>query len=94
VLGYTCDELVLTCKSGLQKYYFNAQFPIDPKLFGDHKFGNWYAYVSAAKAVPLKSIIESDQMVLETEAVAIKTMKLDNKLFELEEGVKVEKSPF
>src|SRR6187399_2730964 len=25
ILGYTCDELILTCKSGVQKYYYNAK---------------------------------------------------------------------
>lgn len=25
ILGYLCDELVLTCKSGIQKYYNRAQ---------------------------------------------------------------------
>ena len=25
ILGYKCDELVLTCKSGTQKYYFNSK---------------------------------------------------------------------
>ena len=29
VLGYKCDELILTCKSGVQKYYFNSKFSID-----------------------------------------------------------------
>ena len=24
ILGYQCDELILTCKSGVQKYYFNS----------------------------------------------------------------------
>ena len=24
ILGYQCDELILTCKSGIQKYYFSS----------------------------------------------------------------------
>ncbi|WP_230680404.1 hypothetical protein [Pontibacter sp. 172403-2] len=94
VLGYTCDELVLTCKSGLQKYYFNSQLALDPQLFARHKFGNWSAYVSLAKALPLKSIIENKQFVYESVAVDIKPMQLDKNIFVLEKGMKVEKSPF
>jgi len=29
ILGYKCDELVLTCKSGIQKYYFNSKLSVD-----------------------------------------------------------------
>lgn len=25
ILGYKCDELILTCKTGVQKYYFNSK---------------------------------------------------------------------
>ena len=28
ILGYKCDELILTCKSGIQKYYFNSTLEI------------------------------------------------------------------
>ncbi|RYE27457.1 MAG: hypothetical protein EOP45_01090, partial [Sphingobacteriaceae bacterium] len=54
ILGYNCDELILNCKSGVQKYYFSSRFPIDSKLYSRHRFGNWYAYLSLAHAIPLK----------------------------------------
>jgi hypothetical protein len=94
VLGYKCDELVLTCKSGVQKYYFNASLAASPKLFASHKFGNWADYVSRAKALPLKSVIENEQFILETTATEVKPMKLDNKLFALPPDAKLEKSPY
>jgi hypothetical protein len=46
VLGYKCDEVILTCKSGVQKYYFNSKLSVDTKLFANHKFGNWFDYLS------------------------------------------------
>ena len=55
ILGYKCDELILTCKSGVQKYYFNSKLKIDPKLFENHKFGNWYQYLSTIKSSTLKN---------------------------------------
>ncbi|TBT97604.1 hypothetical protein CWI39_2849p0010, partial [Hamiltosporidium magnivora] len=65
ILGYKCDELVLTCKSGIQKYYFNSKLMVDTKLFVNHKFGNWYDLVSKSNALPLKLIIENTQFSLE-----------------------------
>ena len=58
ILGYTCDELILICKSGTQKYYFNTSFGIDPAKYVNHKYGNWYDYVLNSKSVPLKMEIE------------------------------------
>jgi hypothetical protein len=94
VLGYNCDEVILTCKSGIQKYYFNAILAADTKLYANHKFGNWYDYLSKANALPLKSIIETAYFTMESIATELKPMKLDSKLFDLPEGVKTAKSPF
>jgi hypothetical protein len=94
VLGYKCDELVLTCKSGTQKYYFNTKFSVDTKLFVNHKFGNWYAFLSNANALPLKSIVDNGQFTLESVATEVKEMKLDKTFFVLPTGVKTMKNPY
>jgi len=94
ILGYKCDEVVLTCKSGVQKYYFNSKLSVDTKLFTNHKFGNWYDYLSKTNSLPLKSIIETAQFTMESLATEVKPMKLDTKTFELPAGIKTEKSPY
>ena len=94
ILGYKSDELVLTCKSGTQKYYFNTKLGIDAKLFVNHKYGNWYDYVKQANAVPLKMVIDTEQFSMESTATEIKPGKLDYKVFTLAPGTKTEKSPF
>lgn len=94
VLGYKCDEVILTCKSGVQKYYFNSKLAVDTKLFVNHKFGNFYDYLSKSNALPLKSIIEIAQFTLESVATDVKPMKIDSKEFELPAGIKTEKSPY
>jgi hypothetical protein len=94
ILGYKCDEVILTCKSGVQKFYFNSKLAVDTKLYINHKFGNWFDYLSKSDALPLKSIIETAQFTLESVATDIKPMKLDVKLFELPAGIKTEKSPY
>ncbi len=94
ILGYTCDELVLTCKSGTQKYYYNSAVSADVKAFENFKFGNWYEVISRTGSIPLKTIIENGQFILENTATDIKPMKVDEKMFELPAGAKIEKSPF
>jgi hypothetical protein len=94
ILGYKCDELILTCKSGVQKYYFNSKLGIDPKLYTDHKYSNWYDYLKQASAVPLKCMIDNGQMSYESIATEIKQMKLDDKEFQLPAGAQTAKSPF
>ncbi|MHA6248237.1 hypothetical protein ACXYMU_09900 [Pontibacter sp. CAU 1760] len=94
ILGYTCDELVLTCKSGIQKYYFSSKLPVDAKLFQSHLYGNWFAYLTKANAVPLKIVIDSPQFALESVATLVQPMKLSAKLFALPTDVQTMKSPY
>jgi len=94
ILGYKCDELVLICKSGIQKYYFSSKLPVDSKLYSNHKFGNWYAYLSKANAIPLKMTIDNEQFTMESVATDVKVMKLDASLFILPANVRVVKSPY
>ncbi len=83
VLGYKCDEIILTCKSGIQKYYYNSKLAVNTKLFVNHKFGNWYDYLSKSNALPLKMILENPQFTTISIATEIKPMKLEINTFEL-----------
>ncbi|MBC7845661.1 MAG: hypothetical protein H7Y10_04125 [Flavobacterium sp.] len=94
ILDYKCDEVILTCKSGVQKYYFNSKLSVNTKLFANHKFGNWFDYLSKSNSLPLKSIIDTAQFTMESIATEVKPTKLDPKMFELPAGVKTEKSPY
>ena len=94
ILGYNCDELVLECKSGVQKYYFNSKLAVDPALFVNHKFGNWYDYLVKANSLPLKMVVDNAQFTLETVATEVNKMTLASTVFELPAGTKTEKSPY
>jgi hypothetical protein len=94
ILGYKCDELILACKSGTQKYYFNPKLSVDPKLFVNHRFGNWYDFLSKSNSLPLKSIIDNSQFTLESVATEIKEMKLDKAFFELPANAQTIKNPY
>ena len=94
VLGYKCDELVLTCKSGIQKFYFNLKFSVDTKLFVNHKFGNWYDFLLKTNSLPLKTIVDNGQFSLESIATEIKEMKLEKPVFDLPTDLQTMKSPY
>ncbi len=94
ILGFLCDELILTCKSGIQKYYFSSEPKVDPKLFNNHKFGNWSEVMAKTNSLPLKMIIETPQFALECLATEIVPIKLTQKTFELPADSKLEKSPY
>jgi len=93
ILGYKCDELVLTCKSGVQKYYYNAALPVDARLFMHHKFGNWYDVVKRTNALPLKMIIENEEFTLESVAIEVRKIKLEPSFFDLPAGIQTKKNP-
>lgn len=94
ILGYRCDELIITCKNSVQKHYFNSTLAMNPKLFEHLKYGSWNEVISRTKAVPLKMIVDLPQYKLECIATDVKPMKIENSLFELPVGSKTEKSPF
>jgi hypothetical protein len=87
ILGYKCDELVLHCKSGVQRYYFSSKLPLDSKLFTRHQYGNWYAFVSRSHALALKQIIEFKTGIMESVATVVKPMKLNRNVFALPAGL-------
>jgi hypothetical protein len=93
VLGYDCDELLLTCSSGTQRYYFNSSIAVNPALFVNHQYGNWYAVVNRTHALPLKTIVETSQFRLESTATSVTPLKLADSLFVLPANVHLTESP-
>jgi len=93
VLGYKCDELILTCKNGIEKYYFTTKLGADAKLYVNHKYGNWYEYLKRTNALPLKMIIDSRLYSMESVAIEVKGIQLADKEFQLPDNAKTEKTP-
>lgn len=94
VLNLLCDEVILVCKSGVQKYYFNSSLYVEPETFVNHKFGNWYDYLLKSKSFPLKMIIENDQFTITRIATEINPKNIENLIFTLPQGIKTEKSMY
>jgi hypothetical protein len=94
VLGFICDEVILKCKSGVQKYYFNSQFSVDAKVYALHKAANWAAFLSVAGALPLKMILETGQFVFEGTAISYKQESIADEVFKLPADAKMIESPY
>jgi len=94
ILGYECDEIILKGEKVTQKHYFNSKLKIDAKAFAKNKIYSFDKYVELTHAIPLKSIVELEQFTLETEAVEVKPMKLDDKFFELPPNAETAPSPY
>jgi hypothetical protein len=94
ILGYKCDELILTCKTGVEKFYFSTALGINPELFTNHKYGNWFEFVSRAKSLPLKMIIDHPQFHIESIATAVTPVKLEASFFALPANAQTAKSPY
>jgi hypothetical protein len=92
IMGFLCDELVLTCKSGTQKYYFHPAFSVDPAHFAQHKYSNWNEFISRSRALPLKMIIQNPNFIMESTAISYSKEKVSQKIFELPSGAMLEKS--
>ncbi len=93
ILGYTCDEAILTTANGVEKYYFNTKLGVDPSLYRRHKYGNWYNIVKATRSVPLKMIIDDKEFTITSVATEVTRMKLSAKDFALPKGMRSERAP-
>ena len=94
ILGYTCDELILKCKSGEQQYYYTSKLPVNAQLYEKHLFGNWYFYLKIAGAIPLKMIINNPQLTIESIATKVEKDALPDNFFLLPANVKTIKNPY
>lgn len=93
ILGHLCDELILTCKTGVQKYYFSPKLKVNSDLYQNHKFGNFSEYISRAKSLPLKIVLETPQFIMESVAMEIEPQKLSDAAFELPPNSQLQKNP-
>jgi hypothetical protein len=93
VLGYSCDELILYCRTGTQQYYFSSKLALDSRLYAKHRFANYYDYISRAHAVPLMYVIDTKQFTVTSKAVTVKPGPLDPGMFVVPAGALLSPMP-
>ncbi|WP_316838576.1 hypothetical protein [Pedobacter gandavensis] len=89
IMGIPCDVLVVYTPKSKSYYYFNKKYAVNPELFKQHIYGNWYYIISRTKALPLKTVYEDDQFVLTSTAIDITPKKLNANVFELSDKDKI-----
>jgi hypothetical protein len=92
VLGIPCDVIIIQAENSLTHYYFNTSYKVNPKMFSNHNYGNWYYIISKTKSLPLKAIYETDLYIMESEAIEITPMELKDNVFEIQNKSKVAKA--
>lgn len=89
VMGVLCDVLIVYTPKSKTAYYYNSKYGVNPALVNQHAYGNWYYVISKTRALPLKTISESEQFTLISTAVNITPMKLEATLFEVPDKNKI-----
>lgn len=65
-LGTPCDELIITCKNSIQKFYFNSSFlKVSSESFKNYNYKNWYAYFKQSNALPLRVVVDNTDFSVE-----------------------------
>lgn len=92
ILEVMCDALILKTTATVTTYYYNRKYKADADLYTNHQFGNWYYMLTKTSALPLKTVIENQQFIMESTAIEIKPMSLSDRYFVIKEGTALKQS--
>ncbi|UOY08888.1 hypothetical protein L0P88_10115 [Muricauda sp. SCSIO 64092] len=85
ILGVSCDKLIMKTTKGSYIYFYSSKYPINPTLFREHIFGNWYEFVKRAKSVPLKIIMNTLEFKSISVAIKLESLEVDSSFFDIPE---------
>jgi hypothetical protein len=83
LMNIPCDVMIVNTSKSKIYYYYNSEYAVNPEFFSNHNYGNWYYIISKTKALPLKTVYETDQFILTSTAVEILPMTLDKEFFNI-----------
>jgi len=83
ILGIPCDVIIVQSEKSTTHFYYNKKYKVDVELFAQHNYGNWFYIISKTKALPLKTVLETDQFILTSIATKVTVMELEDKAFEI-----------
>jgi hypothetical protein len=84
--AFKCSVIEVKWKSGVYRYYFsNEILAIDPQLFKDYNYDQWFNYLKISKALPLKIEKEINDFCKTTYTLETYDEKaeIDNSIFEI-----------
>lgn len=89
IMGIPCDLIIIKAEKSKTLVYFNSEYKINPELFKNHNYGNWHYIVSKTKALPLKTVTETEQFIMTSIATEVKPMQLNDNVFEIQNKDKI-----
>tara|TARA_R110002033_G_scaffold169674_1_gene210770 strand:- start:7273 stop:7899 length:627 start_codon:yes stop_codon:yes gene_type:complete len=89
IMGILCDLITVKSEKGKTSIYFSSNYKINPDLYKQHNYGNWNYIVSKIKALPIKTIQETEQFIMTSIATEITPMKLKDNVFEIQNKKRV-----
>ncbi|HYH16041.1 MAG TPA: hypothetical protein VD794_12505 [Flavisolibacter sp.] len=92
VLGNLCDAIVMKTKTGTTTIYYSEKYKVDSSSYTNHHYSNWSFFVLKTGSLPLKTIIETNHFSMESTAIEIKKLKLDDDYFEIDPNTPTRKS--
>jgi hypothetical protein len=92
ILGNQCDALIMKTKTGSTTIFYTNQYKVNDKAFVNHNYSNWAFFTSKTGALPLKTIIETNQFKMVSTATEIKSMKLGDEYFNIDAKIPTKKS--
>jgi len=92
ILGNQCDAIIMKTQTGITTIFYTTQYKVDSKAFVNHNYSNWAFFTLKTGALPLKTIIETDQFKMVSTATEIKPMKLGEEYFNIDTKTPTKKS--
>jgi hypothetical protein len=84
LLGIVCDVLIISTKKQKMYFYFNpGKLLLDPSLFEDMNYSNWYYTISKTRALCYKTVIETQQFIVTSVVTEIAAMQLKDGFFDI-----------
>lgn len=91
ILGNQCDAIIMKTKTGTTTIFYSSRYKVDSKVYENHHYSNWAFYVGKAKALPLKTIIETNNFIMESTAIEIKSLELGISYFNIDPKTPIKK---
>lgn len=93
VLGLDCDVIIMRTKTGTTTIFFSKKYKIDVSKYKRHNYENWQFYLEKCGALPLKTIIETPTFMMESTAIKVETIKLEDSYFSINPSIPVKGKP-
>ena len=89
IAGYDCKVLIVQTKENKYKFYFSESIKINYQGFSRHKYSLWAFVSEHTQSVPLKTIIETKGLIIESKAEKVIVKQLQDDKFNLPLGATV-----